>query len=107
MPRQGIEPCISRLKAGGFAIEACEAFRARNLERGVRNKVLFVVHVLRVRRSQFRTRMFRELESNQRPPPSKSGFSTSTESPGIDQRVAGAGIEPAPSTFRGWLQYQH
>ncbi len=25
VPRQGIEPCISRLKAGGFAVEACEA----------------------------------------------------------------------------------
>ena len=25
VPRQGIEPCLSRLKAGGFAIEACEA----------------------------------------------------------------------------------
>jgi hypothetical protein len=88
---------------------------------------------------------FRELESNQRRPPSKSGFSTSTESPGIeecsvnattpvakravdqpaaqargwrwpllalrasvdDSPVAEAGIEPAPSTFREWLQYQH
>ena len=25
VPRQGIEPCLCRLKAGGFAIEACEA----------------------------------------------------------------------------------
>ena len=25
VPRQGIEPCVCRLKAGGFAIEACEA----------------------------------------------------------------------------------
>ena len=25
VPRQGIEPCVCRLKAGGFAVEACEA----------------------------------------------------------------------------------
>ncbi len=48
-PRQGIEPYVYRLKAGGFAIEACEA----------------------------------------------------------SLTVRGAGIEPTPSTFTGWLQCQH
>ncbi len=74
VPRQGIEPCISRLKAGGFAIGAREA-----------------------------TLQFRGLESNQRPPPSKGGISASTESSGVN-RVARAGIEPASSTFKGWHQ---
>ena len=27
VPRQGIEPCVCRLKAGGFTVEACEARR--------------------------------------------------------------------------------
>jgi hypothetical protein len=71
VPRQGIEPCICRLKAGGFAIEACEA-----------------------------SHKFRGLESNQCHPPSKGGIRTSTESPGAKVTVAEAGIEPAPSAFR-------
>ncbi len=75
VPRQGIEPCVCRLKAGGFAIEACEV-----------------------------ARQFRGLESNQRRPPSKGGIRTSTESPGPKVTVAEAGIEPATSTFRGWHQ---
>ena len=89
MPRQGIEPCIYRLKAGGFTIEACEAFRARSSERGARNersksRSLFVFvrchSALRVPNSTLTVR-FRGLESNQRHPPSKGGISTSTESP--------------------------
>ena len=69
VPRQGIEPCVCRLKAGGFAFEACEA----------------PARVARpVSQSRSGSSQFRELESNQRPPPSKSGFSTSTESPGMN-----------------------
>jgi hypothetical protein len=62
VPRQGIEPCVCRLKAGGFAIEACEArvLRARNLERGVRNEspwpLLVFGSALRVPSSSFAVR---------------------------------------------------
>jgi len=32
VPRQGIEPCMGRLKAGCFAIEACEASMQRRMQ---------------------------------------------------------------------------
>ena len=73
MPRLGIEPSISRLKAGGFAVEACEACE-RELGVGTWNK-------------QFRHGFFAP----------RSAF----------PKVPGAGIEPAASTFKEWLQYQH
>ena len=64
VPRQGIEPCVCRLKAGGFAIEACEA--------------------------------------------SASSGSPGFAKPNQARRpVPEAGIEPATSAFKEWLQYQH
>ena len=78
VPRQGIEPCVCRLKAGGFAIEACEAssqFRGWNRTSA--------------------SRLQRAVSVPARNPPERTN------------RVAGAGIEPASSTFRGWHPYQH
>jgi hypothetical protein len=107
VPRQGIEPCVCRLKAGGFAIEACEAFQCgtRSAEWGTKTSTCFRSSTPR---SAFRAsqgsggwnrtsglHLQRVASVPTRNPPERTS------------QVAEAGIEPAPSTFRGWHQYQH